>query len=279
MADKKISDLAEDTSPAAGDYLVTVDLSDPTMASTGTDKKVKISSLLALVPLASAPVTSVAGKTGDVRLSTADVAGLGSAALAAASAFATATQGGKADTALQPISITSGQLLYASAANTLAPLTLGSSLSITAGTLNAAGGKASSGNAGDFQIGDGSGGFVTAMAHPINYDPASGIVSFAGGQIHIDGNGGINLVELRASYAELQNYPNRPATRIIRRIGQSVPLAMIVDEATGATIAGFDANGAQMMLQQADSVALNGSQYFSTTQGKVVFKDSTGVFR
>jgi hypothetical protein len=38
MADTKITDLVEDTSPAAGDYLVTVDVSDTSMASTGTDK-------------------------------------------------------------------------------------------------------------------------------------------------------------------------------------------------------------------------------------------------
>lgn len=45
MSDTKISGLTEDTSPATGDYLVTVDVSDTTMAASGTDKKVQASNL------------------------------------------------------------------------------------------------------------------------------------------------------------------------------------------------------------------------------------------
>lgn len=48
-----------------------------------------------------APVTSVAGRTGAITLSTSDISGLGTAATQATTSFATATQGGKADTALQ----------------------------------------------------------------------------------------------------------------------------------------------------------------------------------
>lgn len=49
MADTKVSGLTEDTSPASGDYVATVDVSDTTMAATGTDKKVTLSNLGTLV--------------------------------------------------------------------------------------------------------------------------------------------------------------------------------------------------------------------------------------
>lgn len=341
MADKKISDLVEDTSPAAGDYLVTVDIDDLAMGSTGTDKKVKVSSLLALVPPAPARVTSVAGKTGDVTLSTSDVAGLGSAALAAASAFATAAQGAEADAAIRSITLATSGVLHTSpvvftvaggaAAGTLtlaiqsanavfagpatgpaaaptfralaaADIPAHSAALLTSGTVAVAqlgtgtpaagkyvdggtgawtalpsGGKASSGNAGDIQIGDGAGGFITATAHPIHYDAASGLVSFAGGGFTIDVNGGLHPSSVYASYVEIQNYPSQPAIRITRRTGQTSPVVIIRDEATGAIIAGFDQNGALIMVAQADSVALPGSCYYSTTLSKVAYKDSAGV--
>lgn len=53
----------------------------------------------------SAPVTSVAGKTGAVNLVAADIGGLGTAATTPASAYATAEQGTKADTAVQPAAL------------------------------------------------------------------------------------------------------------------------------------------------------------------------------
>lgn len=51
---------------------------------------------------AAAPVQSVAGRAGDVTLTTADISGLGTAATANTADFATAAQGATADTALQP---------------------------------------------------------------------------------------------------------------------------------------------------------------------------------
>lgn len=57
--------------------------------------------------LITAPVSSVAGKTGTVVLNVTDVQGLGSAATQNTSAFATAAQGAKADTALQTAPVTS----------------------------------------------------------------------------------------------------------------------------------------------------------------------------
>ena len=48
------------------------------------------------------PVTSVAGRTGDVTISSADVSGLGTAATTDATAYATAAQGATADSAVQP---------------------------------------------------------------------------------------------------------------------------------------------------------------------------------
>lgn len=49
MADKKISDLTADGSPATNDLLTTVDVSDTTMGAAGTNKKVTIANVLALV--------------------------------------------------------------------------------------------------------------------------------------------------------------------------------------------------------------------------------------
>ena len=48
------------------------------------------------------PVTSVAGRTGDVTISSEDVSGLGTAATTDATAYATAAQGATADSAVQP---------------------------------------------------------------------------------------------------------------------------------------------------------------------------------
>jgi len=52
--------------------------------------------------LQTAPVTSVAGRTGVVTLANTDISGLGTASTHAATDFASAAQGAKADTALQP---------------------------------------------------------------------------------------------------------------------------------------------------------------------------------
>lgn len=46
MADAKIVDFTEDTTPANGDFLVTVDVSDTTDDATGTNKKVQISNVV-----------------------------------------------------------------------------------------------------------------------------------------------------------------------------------------------------------------------------------------
>lgn len=56
--------------------------------------------------ITSAPVTSVAGKTGAVSLVAADISDLGTAATTNSTAYATAAQGTKADTAVQPADIT-----------------------------------------------------------------------------------------------------------------------------------------------------------------------------
>ena len=45
MADSKITDLAADGSPSTSDYLLSVDVSDTTEGSAGTNKKVLVSSL------------------------------------------------------------------------------------------------------------------------------------------------------------------------------------------------------------------------------------------
>lgn len=58
MADKFIVDFTEDTTPANGDYLVTVDVSDTTDAPTGTNKKVQLTNL----PVSSATQTALGGK-------------------------------------------------------------------------------------------------------------------------------------------------------------------------------------------------------------------------
>lgn len=62
---------------------------------------------LAATALQTAPVTTVAGRTGTVTLSNTDISGLGTAATTASTAYATAAQGAKADTALQTAPVAS----------------------------------------------------------------------------------------------------------------------------------------------------------------------------
>ena len=71
MANKKITELTEETSPAGADLLALVD----DVSGTPTTKKVTASNLMTL-----APVQSVAGQTGTVTLSNTDISGLGTAA-------------------------------------------------------------------------------------------------------------------------------------------------------------------------------------------------------
>ena len=62
-------------------------------------------------------VISVAGRSGAVTLSVTDISGLGTAATAASSSFATSTQGTKADTAVQTVNGKSGNTITLSAAD------------------------------------------------------------------------------------------------------------------------------------------------------------------
>ena len=71
MANKKITELTEETSPAGADILALVD----DVSGTPTTKKVTAANLMTL-----APVQSVAGQTGTVTLSNTDISGLGTAA-------------------------------------------------------------------------------------------------------------------------------------------------------------------------------------------------------
>lgn len=94
MANKKISELPSLTTPASGDQIAVVDVS-----GTPTTKRVTANNLMTL-----APVQSVAGRTGTVTLSNTDISGLGSAATTDSTDYATAAQGGLADSALQSVS-------------------------------------------------------------------------------------------------------------------------------------------------------------------------------
>ena len=71
MANKKITELTEETSPQGADLLALVD----DVSGTPTTKKVTATNLMSL-----APVQSVAGQTGTVTLSNTDISGLGTAA-------------------------------------------------------------------------------------------------------------------------------------------------------------------------------------------------------
>ena len=73
MANKKITELTELTTPAGADIVAIVD----DVAGTPTTKKVTATNLMTL-----APVQSVAGQTGIVTLSNTDISGLGTAATA-----------------------------------------------------------------------------------------------------------------------------------------------------------------------------------------------------
>ena len=71
MANKKITELTEETSPAGADLLALVD----DVSGTPTTKKVTVTNLMT-----QAPVQSVAGRDGAVTLSNTDISGLGTAA-------------------------------------------------------------------------------------------------------------------------------------------------------------------------------------------------------
>jgi len=73
MANKKITELTELTTPVGADIVAIVD----DVAGTPTTKKVTATNLMTL-----APVQSVAGRTGTVTLSNTDISGLGTAATA-----------------------------------------------------------------------------------------------------------------------------------------------------------------------------------------------------
>ena len=66
----KITGYATQTAPAGADLLLTVDVSDTSMASTGTDKQITLANLLALAVNATGP----AAKTTSYTLTLADVA-------------------------------------------------------------------------------------------------------------------------------------------------------------------------------------------------------------
>lgn len=100
---EKLADAADQTAMLAlsgqkGDWTIRTDTGtvwiisgdDPTQLSDWTQ-----------VSYPASPVTTVAGRTGDVLLSTSDISGLGTAALESTTAFATAAQGDLADSALQ----------------------------------------------------------------------------------------------------------------------------------------------------------------------------------
>ena len=81
MANKKITELTEETSPQGADLLALVD----DVSGTPTTKKVTVTNLMG-----QAPVQSVAGKTGTVTLSNTDISGLGTAATSASTDFSPA---------------------------------------------------------------------------------------------------------------------------------------------------------------------------------------------
>lgn len=85
MAESKLTDKAALTTPASGDILYIVDVSDTTDDPTGSSKKITGSDLFKL-----APVTSVASKTGAVVLASTDI-------------FRTGTSGDSVDTDLTAI--------------------------------------------------------------------------------------------------------------------------------------------------------------------------------
>lgn len=76
-------------------------------ATNSSDYATAAQGVLAATALQTAPVTTVAGRTGAITLSNTDISGLGTAATTASTAYATAAQGAKADTALQTAPVTS----------------------------------------------------------------------------------------------------------------------------------------------------------------------------
>ena len=200
MPDEPISQLTALTNLEPDDLLVTVDIHDQTMATSGTDKKMTVAQLFGtpstgqLVGWQGEPVGITLGTnlslSGNTLNATGGGGGGGSGTVNSGTAgqiayyasTGTAVSGETIATILG--SPSNGQLLgWASGAP--AGITLGTNLSITSGTLNASGGGTPGGSSGQVQY-DNSGAFggaanltissnslanLTAVADPGTFDP------------------------------------------------------------------------------------------------------------
>ena len=101
MANKKITELTEETSPQGADLLPLVD----DVSGTPTTKKVTVTNLMTLAPQGDLEAANNLSDLNDAATARTNL-GLGTAATTASTDYATSSQGALADTAIQPSGIT-----------------------------------------------------------------------------------------------------------------------------------------------------------------------------
>ena len=101
MANKKITELTEETSPQGADLLALVD----DVSGTPTTKKVTVTNLMTLAPQGDLEAANNLSDLNDAATARTNL-GLGTAATTASTDYATSSQGALADTAIQPSGIT-----------------------------------------------------------------------------------------------------------------------------------------------------------------------------
>jgi hypothetical protein len=101
MANKKITELTEETSPVGADILPLVD----DVSGTPTTKKVTVTNLMTLAPQGDLEAANNLSDLNDAATARTNL-GLGTAATTASTDYATSSQGALADTAIQPSGIT-----------------------------------------------------------------------------------------------------------------------------------------------------------------------------
>jgi hypothetical protein len=219
----------------ANDYKVSKSTAAGSIALADLGASVQASLAKADTALQVAPVTTVAGRTGAVTLTTADISGLGTAATQASSAFATAAQGVKADSALQTLPVAT--------AIVLGGVKVGSGLAVAGdGTLSATGTAATNATTtavGVVQLAGDLGGTATAPTVPGLASKQATLVSGTNiktvGGVSVLGSGDITLANIGAATAAQGVKADSALQPGVLPVGTTIPVAQVTGLGTAAT--------------------------------------------